>query len=543
MSGEKDAGLVLEYADGDALVGDCHPHELLVLKVLAEAGGELDDAAIRAAVAKIDPAFSTAQLNRAIALLQLKRVAGAGVLSRRADEAARQESVSLTLVGLETVSAGLPEVQLLNLLREMGPTAVPELTKGGLLPPGVGGPALGTLKQAGIVKVDGGNAVIAPDAPDETEHDRLNGLLRRLHVAPDHTLDRGNFTDDEWALLLSLQRKRSSSKGALKTKVVDRHVSAIADPAQTAFLKERLAHWSGQVGQLTPEMLRDGSWKGKEFRRWNIGLTPAPPPVGRRHPYREYLDSVKRKLTSMGFVEMVGNLVETEFWNMDALYMPQFHPAREIQDVYMVESPSFATALHPETSASVAAAHRDGGGTGSTGWKYQFDLERTKQLILRSHGTALSARTLGSRPNVPSKFFSVARCFRCDTVDATHSADFFQIEGIVLGEDINFRHLLGLLRLFGYEVAKAESCRFVPAYFPFTEPSVEVHMKHPTLGYVELGGAGIFRPELTKSLGIDVPVIAWGLGIDRMAMVALGIDDIRDLFHADLSRLRQMRNL
>jgi phenylalanyl-tRNA synthetase alpha chain len=265
--------------------------------------------------------------------------------------------------------------------------------------------------------------------------------------------------------------------------------------------------------------------------------------VGRRHPYREYLDSVKQKLTSMGFVEMVGNLVETEFWNMDALYMPQFHPAREIQDVYMVENPSQATTLHPQTSANVAAAHRDGGGTGSTGWKYQFDLERTKQLILRSHGTALSARTLGSGPDVPSKFFSVARCFRCDTVDATHSADFFQIEGIVLGEDINFRHLLGLLRLFGYEVAKAESCRFVPAYFPFTEPSVEVHMKHPTLGYVELGGAGIFRPELTKSLGIDVPVIAWGLGIDRMAMVALGIDDIRDLFHADLSRLREMRNL
>ncbi|MHC5020890.1 MAG: phenylalanine--tRNA ligase subunit alpha, partial [Planctomycetota bacterium] len=456
---------------------------------------------------------------------------------------ARQESVSLTAVGLETAAAGLPEVQLLNVLREKGPTPVPELTKGDLLPAGVGGPALGTLKKSGVVKVDGGKAALAVDAGEQTEPDRLNGLLQRLQSAPDHTLPKTDFDDAEWSLLLSLQRKRSSSKGVLKTKVVDRHLTSIADPAQAAFLKDRLANWSGQVGQLTPEMLRDGSWKGKEFRRWNIGLTPAAPPVGRRHPYREYLDHVKQKLTSMGFVEMVGNLVETEFWNMDALYMPQFHPAREIQDVYMVENPSFATELHPEASANVAAAHRDGGGTGSTGWKYQFDLERTKQLILRSHGTALSARTLGSRPEVPSKFFSVARCFRCDTVDATHSADFFQIEGIVLGHDINFRHLLGLLRLFGYEVAKAESCRFVPAYFPFTEPSVEVHMKHPTLGYVELGGAGIFRPELTKSLGVDVPVIAWGLGIDRMAMVALGIDDIRDLFHADLSRLRAMRNL
>ena len=90
-------------------------------------------------------------------------------------------------------------------------------------------------------------------------------------------------------------------------------------------------------------------------------------------------------------------------------------------------------------------------------------------------------------------------------------------------------------------MAQAEDFRYVPDYFPFTEPSVELQVKHPTLGWVELGGSGLFRPELTRPLGVDVPVIAWGLGLDRMAMVALGIDDIRDLFSADLDFVRNQR--
>jgi phenylalanyl-tRNA synthetase alpha chain len=128
-------------------------------------------------------------------------------------------------------------------------------------------------------------------------------------------------------------------------------------------------------------------------------------------------------------------------------------------------------------------------------------------------------------------------------VDATHAPDFYQVEGIVLGEEINFRALLGLLTLFGREIAKAAEFQFRPAYFPFTEPSVELHVRHPELGWMELGGAGIFRPEVTAPLGVSVPVIAWGLGLDRMAMVALGIQDIRDLFSRDLDFVRTKKIL
>ena len=153
----------------------------------------------------------------------------------------------------------------------------------------------------------------------------------------------------------------------------------------------------------------------------------------------------------------------------------------------------------------------------------------------------MTARTLAAGACVPGKYFSIARCFRYDQVDATHATDFFQVEGIVLGSDINFRTLLGLLNLFAREVAQAKEVKFLPAYFPFTEPSVEMHVRHPKLGWMELGGAGLFRPEVTTPLGVSVPVIAWGLGLDRMAMVALGIHDIRDLFSADLEFIRTMR--
>jgi phenylalanyl-tRNA synthetase alpha chain len=285
-------------------------------------------------------------------------------------------------------------------------------------------------------------------------------------------------------------------------------------------------------------MLKQGTWKNKKFRAYNIALNPPRQSIGRKHPYKEFLDFVKYKFVGMGFEEMRGPLVENEFWDMDALFMPQFHPARNIHDVYFVKDPKACKQIEEPFGKRVAAAHKNGGKTGSTGWRYSFDLERAKRLILRSQGTAVSARTLASGPKIPGKYFSIARCFRYDAVDATHAPDFYQVEGIVLGTDINFKILLGLLKLFGQEIAKAAEFQFRPAYFPFTEPSVELHVKHPDLGWMELGGAGIFRPEVTLPLGVDVPVIAWGLGLDRMAMIALGIKDIRDLFSRDLDFIR-----
>ena len=157
-----------------------------------------------------------------------------------------------------------------------------------------------------------------------------------------------------------------------------------------------------------------------------------------------------------------------------------------------------------------------------------WDENLVKKLILISHVTAISSKTL-LNVKIPGKYFLIEKVFRHDTIDAKHFIEFNQLEGIVLDEDLTFKELLGILKELVVNVVGAKDVKFYPAYFPFTEPSVEVYAEHPKLGWIEVGGAGIFREELLKPFGIEVPVLAWGLGIDRLAMIYLGINDIRDL--------------
>ena len=287
-------------------------------------------------------------------------------------------------------------------------------------------------------------------------------------------------------------------------------------------------------------MLSTGEWKNANFRGYNISVPPARLIPGRTNPYVNFLESVKDKLSSLGFEEFDGPLVETEFWNSDALFMPQFHAARDIHDAYSLKNPTHAKSIEEPFLTNVAQAHTDGGNTGSRGWNYAFDRDFTRRLILRSQGTVLSAHQL-AKAKIPGKYFGIARCFRYDKVDATHLSDFYQTEGIVLGNEVNLKTLLGFLEMFAVEIAGATDVKYVPGYFPFTEPSIEVHIKHPVLGWFELGGSGIFRPEVTKPMGIDVPVLAWGIGIDRMALMALGLNDLRELFSNDIEQVRLRR--
>jgi phenylalanyl-tRNA synthetase alpha chain len=400
--------------------------------------------------------------------------------------------------------------------------------------------AMGALREAGVVRiVQGGFLELVPTASIEA-YEFLTNIIRKF--AYKDQMELSSFPEGEQATLQANFHKRGKAKGIFRiTEKKNRSYRLTADGRELLRLIKERGGVAEEASALTPEMLKQGAWKNKKFRAYNIALNPPRQSIGRKHPYKEFLDFVKYKFIGMGFEEMRGPLVENEFWDMDALFMPQFHPARNIHDVYFIKEPTASSRIEEPFAKRVAATHKNGGKTGSTGWKYSFDLERAKRLILRSQGTAVSARTLASGPKIPGKYFSIARCFRYDAVDATHAPDFYQVEGIVLGEDINFRALLGLLKLFGREIAKADEFQFRPAYFPFTEPSVELHVKHPELGWMELGGAGIFRPEVTVPLGVDVPVIAWGLGLDRMAMVALGIHDIRELFSRDLDFIRMKK--
>ena len=448
--------------------------------------------------------------------------------------------VSLTTVGVQFQQAASPPEWILQTVKgssqEGRSLTVKDLQAMGQFQPAELSRAIGILKKEGVLQLGTGGTLEATAQISATV-EALRSLLNQVHEGS-RPLD--SFPTDHQALLRQYAVKRGNTQEPFRIDDHTERAYLLTDEGRKLLphLREGAAQ---EISQLTPELLKDGSWRNYSFRKYSINLRPPRLAVGRRHSYREFLDTVKHKLTSMGFQEMRGDLIETEFWDMDALYMPQFHPARAIHDVYFVKNPQKARTIPEPFLSQVAQVHQDGGTSGSKGWKYQYDRERAKRLVLRSQGTAVSARTLAQNPPVPSKFFSIARCFRYDNVDATHATDFFQVEGIVLGSDINFRTLLGLLQMFATEMAQAKDIRFLPAYFPFTEPSVELHVHHPKLGWMELGGAGLFRPEVTIPLGVTVPVIAWGLGLDRMAMVALGIQDIRDLFTSDLEAVRNMR--
>jgi len=192
---------------------------------------------------------------------------------------------------------------------------------------------------------------------------------------------------------------------------------------------------------------------------------------------------------------------------------------------------------------AVAQTHKDGGKTQSLGWRIPFSEDTTKELLMRTQTTAVSARQLMSKDlEIPGKYFTIGRCYRPDVIDATHLTEFNQLEGIVLGENVSFRQVLGMLESFCKKMTGANKVKFLPGYFPFTEPSVEGFIYHPKLNkWIEVAPAGIFRPELTEPLGIKVPVLAWGLGVDRLFMIKEGINDIRHLFSYDLDWLRRAK--
>jgi len=295
-----------------------------------------------------------------------------------------------------------------------------------------------------------------------------------------------------------------------------------------------------EVSLLTGDMIASGEWEKVKFRTYNVS-SPVPQTFpGKYHPYLRFLRTVKRKLVALGFREAVGPLVETAFINCDCLYMPQNHPAREIHDLYYLKDPSRASLeQYGDLVKRVAETHENGWKTGSTGWRYKFSLDESSKLILRSHGTALSVRSMISKDlQIPGKYFAIARCFRPDMVDKTHLTEFNQAEGIVLDPSLNLRNLLGILEMFAREVAGADRVRFKPDYFPFTEPSVELQAYREGVGWMEFGGSGLFRPEVTEPLGVKVPVLAWGLGIDRLYMMHRKIQDIRQLFTSDLEWIR-----
>ena len=294
-----------------------------------------------------------------------------------------------------------------------------------------------------------------------------------------------------------------------------------------------------EIAQLTPELIRTGSWKEHKFKRYDVNISAKEVFAAKIHPYQRILDRMRRIFTDMGFTEIKGELVQSAFWNFDALFVPQDHPAREMQDTFYLATRKPIDAPD-ELIKNVKEMHEHGGSLNSSGWGGEWREELGERLLLRTHTTAVTLKYLASHPEPPVKVFSIDRVYRRETIDPTHLPEFDQLEGIVMDKGVTFSNLLGCLATF-YRKMGFPSIRFRPGYFPYTEPSVEVEVYIQERGWMELGGAGVFREEVTTPVGLKYPVLAWGLGIGRLAMLSLGLTDIRDLYHSDIDWLRKER--
>jgi phenylalanyl-tRNA synthetase alpha chain len=426
---------------------------------------------------------------------------------------------------------GLPERRLLNALIALGGKATlnQAAEKAGLDEQFTRIALSWTLRKKWATYDSKTNILQAASSPKEESDEKLLNSLR----------------GKEQVTLSALRRELQDAVATLKRRqfliVEEKTQRTLAITELGAQVVQEGKKTAEEVTQLTPELIITGKWKSAKLQKYNIEAPVAKTWLGKKHPYLSFLEEVRAKLVTLGFKEMTGTSVETSFFNFDALYTPQDHPAREEVGIYFVKDPEFGDVSAYETAVkNVKATHENGWTTGSTGWGYRYSVQEAKRLILRGHGTCLSARTLLSKDlEVPSRYFSIARCYRPEVVDKTHLSEFNQVEGIVVDESLTLRDLLGVLAKFAIEIAGADKVRFKPDYFPFTEPSVELSAYKKGYGWVEFGGSGIFRPEVTLPLGVKVPVIAWGLGVDRLFMMRAGIDDIRCIFSQDLDWLRR----
>ena len=398
---------------------------------------------------------------------------------------------------------GLPETQLLRLIQPG--TQLTDLQKHEAFRIG-----FGQLRKKGLIKVEGSAVTKMPGVSTDDDEAALKNPSSAAPAKTKELIKRGILREDEtvrYAISITGEGLAVAKKG------LD--------------LRE-------EVGTLTREQILSGSWKTANLRRYDVTKLPKKAYPGKIHPYQRIIGEMREILLEMGFTELYGDIVQQSFWNFDALYQPQDHPAREMQDTFYLKE----TMPLPKGYEKVRDMHLNGGGTSSTGWGGVWKEEKAEQCVLRTHTTSLSIQYLAQNPNPPIKAFAVGRVYRRETIDTTHLAEFEQLEGIVMDENVSFANLLGILREF-YNRMGFESVRFKPSFYPYTEPSLDAEVYIDGIGWIEMGGAGVFREEVTSPIGIKYPVLAWGLGVSRIAMLRLGLKDLRLLHKSDVAFLRE----
>jgi phenylalanyl-tRNA synthetase alpha chain len=434
-----------------------------------------------------------------------------------------------SLAKKQTAQKELPERRALRILKKnRGIVDIESLRKSSKIKPKEVQVAIGWLKRKGwatISKKEGhttiemtekGKSALDSKAQDEK-------LIAQLGTGE---LSEEELDKDVIKTLLSRQdivKERSTVKRTITLTDLGKKIAA--SPLE---FKE-------QVSQLSPEIIQTGKWQDVELRRYDVQMFAPSKFGGAVHPMQRIILEIRNIFLSMGFTEIETDFVHSCFWNMDTLFIPQDHPARDSQDTFYMKKPD-RFKLSDDLVKKIREMHEHGGDLPSKGWEYMWNKREAEKAILRTHTTVNTIRHLSENPNPPVKVFSIGRVFRREALDSTHLPEFQQIEGIVMEDGANLKMLIGILTEF-YRRIGFEKIRIRPGYFPYTEPSLEVEIQFEGK-WLEFGGAGIFRPEVTAPFGVKHPVLAWGLGLERLVMMRYKLKDIRSLYFNDIDWLK-----
>ena len=426
--------------------------------------------------------LSADQVRRGIEWLKLKNLAHV--------EESQQTYVSLGKNGMEALSKGLPERQLIELVKEK-PKPLKELQQE---LKSLFGPAIGVAKKNQWIETSE-DVVSLKNSPSEIPEEKILKQIGKNKISI-------NELDDSGALASLRRRPDYLIEDLIKSK----EISLSEDAKKIEIEKEE----SGaiDVEAKAPEVF-----------------------VARTHPLKDIIDEIKETFVTLGFTEILGNLSQSSFWNFDALFTPQDHPARELQDTFYLQGLKAQKFANPDQIKKVSASHKNN-------WHYYWNIDEAKKMVLRTHTTCVTIKHLAEKKPDEARFFSLGRVFRNEKVSYKHLVEFNQVEGVVVGKDTSLRDLMGIQKEF-YRRIGITKVKFWPTFFPYTEPSLQTMVYNQRLGkWVELFGMGIFRPEVTKPLGITKPVLAWGGGIERIAMLKYGLEDVREFYNNNLSWLR-----
>ena len=435
--------------------------------------------------------------------------------------------ISLGLHGFKAAKQGLPERRLVNAIKK-GNNRVASVLKSGLLKSDEINAAIAVAKRNHWIefiqsqKSDKMFTLTAAADHLSTEEK----LLQKLLKLNNNSIEVSKLTSEEKHAFDLLKRRPNYI-----IENEQKYSEIILLESGKRLAQETLLDKDKPERKLTPDMIVSGKWKGVRFSSLDV-IAPVPYLYpGRQHALTDIIEEVKEIFISMGFTEIDGPLIQASFWNFDVLFIPQDHPAREMQDTFYVDRAKQKQFAKSDQIQKVSSMQQDG-------WKYKWNIEDARRVVLRTHTTSVTIRYLANNRPESARVFSIGRVFRNEKVSYKHLIEFNQVEGIVTAKHLTLRDLMGLQEKF-YSKLGIKKIKFWPTFFPYTEPSLQSMIYNDALDkWVEMGGMGIFRPEVTHPLGIHNPVLAWGVGIERIAMLRFGLNDVRDLYSNNLGWLR-----